>query len=143
MAAAVMLGLVCTLRIEIQNESVSFFLSLSLSLSLSPIRRHDHLSDMCLAYLIARVRPSLSLVPHAIAVTVAAVVGAAFYARALASEGGLARWKMNAWLVGIAQPPRPDGDVGTPRHSDEAPTLKGCNSRFRWSRNLWKENRDS
>lgn len=32
------------------------------SLSFPPIRRHDHLSDMCLAYLIARVRPSLSLV---------------------------------------------------------------------------------
>lgn len=50
------------------------------SLSFPPIRRHDHLSDMCLAYLIARVRPSLSLVPHAIAVTVAAA-GAALYAR--------------------------------------------------------------
>lgn len=31
----------------------------ALSLSLSSIRRHDHLSDMCLAYLIARVRPSV------------------------------------------------------------------------------------
>lgn len=59
MAAAVMLGLVCALRI--QNGS--------LSLSLSPIRRHDHLSDMCLAYLIARVRSSLSLIPHAITVS--------------------------------------------------------------------------
>ncbi|KYQ57428.1 hypothetical protein ALC60_03389, partial [Trachymyrmex zeteki] len=82
---AVMLSLVRALRIEIQNES------LSLSLSLSPIRRYGHLSDMCLAYLIARVRPSLSLVPHAIAVAVAAAAGAAFYARTLASEGGLAR----------------------------------------------------
>lgn len=43
------------LWIEIQNGSLSY-------------SRNDHLSDMCLAYLIARVRPSFSLVPHAIAV---------------------------------------------------------------------------
>jgi len=61
-------------RIEIQKR-----VSLSLSPYIYP--RHDHPSDMCLAYLIARVRRpclSLSLVSHAIAVI---IVGAAFYAR--------------------------------------------------------------
>lgn len=53
------------------------------SISLSPIRHYDHLSDMYLAYLIARVRPSLSLVSRSIA------AGAAFYARALTNEGGI------------------------------------------------------